>query len=130
YARRDEAGLLHFLGRRDGLVKTRGFRVDLGDVEAALLKHEAVLEAAVVAVPHPAYTNLLFGFVVLQEEQGVSEREMRQFLLNRLPPYMCPQAIEVRSELPKTSTGKIARRPLQDELERVQSSEEGANRFV
>ena len=53
------------------LIKTRGFQVDLGDVEATLLGHPAIAEVGVVAQPHPEYTNLLYAFVVPQAGQAL-----------------------------------------------------------
>ena len=116
FARRDSDGLLHFLGRRDSLIKTRGFRVEIGDVEAALLKLTGVDEGAVFALPHTIYTHLLYGFVAVRARKNASEAFLLQELRERLPSYMCPQRLFLRQELPKTSTGKLARRELQDEL--------------
>ncbi|HEU5381199.1 MAG TPA: AMP-binding protein, partial [Ktedonobacteraceae bacterium] len=116
FAYRDHSGLLHFRGRRDSLIKTRGFRVELGDVEAALLRLPGVAEAAVVALPHPVYTNLMYAFVALQEALQVSESVILQGIREQLPSYMCPYQVFFRTQLPRTSTGTIARRPLQDEL--------------
>ncbi|MGN9910034.1 amino acid adenylation domain-containing protein [Phytohabitans sp. LJ34] len=106
-------GTLRFLGRRDGLVKTRGFRVELGDVEAALLRHPAVREAAVVALPHPEHGNLLYAFAV---SDGATGDELRQWCLGELPAYMAPAQVSVADDFPRTSTGKIARRELAGQL--------------
>jgi L-proline---[L-prolyl-carrier protein] ligase len=112
FARWGEGGLLHFLGRRDALIKTRGFRVDLGDVEAALTSHPALAEVSVVATPHPDYTNLLGAFIVLKQNADVSEGDLFAWCRDRLPAYMVPQQVIFCAELPKTSTGKVARRQL------------------
>lgn len=116
FASRDADGLLHFLGRRDGMVKTRGFRVEMGDVEAAIARHPTVAEVVVIAAAHPIYTNLLYAFIVLHERKKVSEAELSQAVRKHVPAYMCPQQLFLRTELPKTSTGKIARLVLQEEL--------------
>ncbi|WP_327000860.1 amino acid adenylation domain-containing protein [Dactylosporangium sp. NBC_01737] len=113
YATWDHDGQLRFLGRRDGLVKTRGFRVELGDVEAAVLRHPQVREAAVVALPHPEHTNLLHAFAVT--DGGTSGDELRQWCLRELPASMVPAQVTVAADLPRTSTGKIARRELADQ---------------
>ncbi len=112
YARWDEQHIIHFIGRRDTLVKTRGFRVDLGDVEAALMAHPAVAEAGVIAQAHPDYTNLLLAFVVPQKDNILSEDALRRWLTDILPAYMLPYRITFSPALPKTSTGKIARQQL------------------
>jgi hypothetical protein len=111
-ARWDEEGTLHFLGRRDTLVKTRGYRVDTGEVEASLATHPCVLEVAVVPVPHAGYTNLLHGFVVLCPGSSLTAREIQTWCQSRISAYMVPSRIEFREELPQTSTGKIPRRLL------------------
>lgn len=116
FARRDAAGLLHFLGRRDGMVKTRGFRVELGEIEAALARHPAVAEVAVVAAEHPVYTTLLYAFVVYRPGAQTSERDLLSALHTQLPAYMCPHRVFVRAQLPTTSTGKVARLALRQEL--------------
>jgi acyl-coenzyme A synthetase/AMP-(fatty) acid ligase len=116
-ARRDEDGVLHLLGRRDGLVKTRGYRVEVGEVEAIVGTHPEVAEVAVLAEPDPELTNRLHAVVVLREEPG-DESELVDRLVrhcrDRLPGYMVPSRIHVVASLPKTSTGKIARAELPD----------------
>ena len=116
FAYRDEHGLLHFRGRRDNLIKTRGFRVELGDVEATLMKIPGIAEVAVVTLPHPIYSHLLYAFLVVEQGSWASETALMQEVRKRLPFYMCPQRLFFRAHLPKTSTGKIARRVLEDEL--------------
>lgn len=117
FARRDRSGMLHFLGRKDGLVKTRGFRVELGDVESALLEHQSVAEAAVVAFPSEAHTTLLYAFVVTRSAGVLDERDVIDWCRQLLPHYMVPQGVSVERELPRTGTGKIARRDLLARLE-------------
>jgi amino acid adenylation domain-containing protein len=103
-------GDLDFLGRRDNQIKTRGYRVELGDVEAALHGLDVVVEAAVVAVPDDALTNRLRAYVVTSTPVGAAEIAKR--CRERLPGYMVPDEFEFRVELPKSSTGKVDRRAL------------------
>lgn len=112
-------GVLSFLGRRDGLVKTRGFRVELGEVEAVLLDHPGVVEAAVVARPDPELTNVLCGYAIAAPGAEPGEAELTDWCRERLAPYMVPQHIELRGELPRTGTGKVSRRTLRDETTEV-----------
>jgi amino acid adenylation domain-containing protein len=116
-ARRDEAGLLHLLGRRDGLVKTRGYRVELGEVEAIIGTHPDVAEVAVVAEPDPDLTNRLHAVVVPTPDRNgdpmLTDRLVRH-CRERLPSYMVPSRVHVLATLPKTTTGKIARAELGD----------------
>jgi amino acid adenylation domain-containing protein len=125
FARRDAGGLLHLLGRRDGLVKTRGYRVEIGEVEAAIGQHPAVAEVAVVAEPDPDLTHRLHALVVptaLDEPSGLAEQvigDCRQ----RLPQYMVPAAVHLVPDLPHTSTGKVARARLLELVGTVSAGE-------
>lgn len=104
-------GELLFAGRRDTQIKTRGYRVELGEIEAALNAIEVVVEATVIAVPDEAITNRLKAFVVAGAP--VTETELARLCRDRLPGHMIPDEIELRPELPKSSTGKVDRRALQ-----------------
>lgn len=112
FARIDADGVVHFLGRRDGLVKTRGFRVEVGDVEAALAAHPQVLQAAVLPVADPAAGTVLAAHVASLPGAQLTEAALRQWVGERLPSYMVPARITFHGQLPTTSTGKIARAEL------------------
>ena len=108
-------GALEFIGRTDDQVKVRGFRVEPGEVEAALLQHPAVRMAAVVADQAMADTDArLRAFVVLarEREDQSNEGTLRAYLQLRLPAFAVPARIEPVDTLPITSTGKIDRRAL------------------
>jgi amino acid adenylation domain-containing protein len=107
-------GNLEFLGRRDHQVKTRGYRVELGEIEAALQSHPAVGEAVAVAVPDEEITNRLRAVVVLKAGLGADEADLKQHCARTLPRYMVPETIEFRSALPRTSSGKVDRRALEE----------------
>jgi amino acid adenylation domain-containing protein len=109
--RRRSDGELLFAGRRDSQIKTRGYRVELGEIEAALNAIEDVVEAAVIAVPDETITNRLKAFVVTAAP--ISSTQLSRLCRERLPSHMIPDEIEFRSELPKSSTGKVDRRALQ-----------------
>lgn len=112
-ARRDADGLLHLLGRRDGLVKTRGYRVELGEVEAAAGTHPDVAEVVVVAVPDPELTHRLHALVVPRPDGGaLTGADVLAHCRTRLPGYMVPGVVHVVPDLPRTSTGKVARADL------------------
>jgi acyl-coenzyme A synthetase/AMP-(fatty) acid ligase len=106
-------GNFELLGRRDHQIKSRGYRIELGEIEAALYRHPAVTECAVVAIPDEIVTNRIKAFIA---PRGVGEIELVEFCLGRLPRFMVPEEWEFRDELPKSSTGKIARRVLQGGL--------------
>lgn len=114
YATRDRVergadGLLYFRGRIDRMVKIRGYRVDPGEVEAALGTHPAVRLAAVVALTDPRLGKELRAFVELRpgSPEDTGERSLRVFMVERLPAYMVPTRVLVMAELPRTTTGKI-----------------------
>jgi amino acid adenylation domain-containing protein len=111
--RRDEHGDLLFLGRRDHMVKIRGNRIELGEVEAVLLGHADVSQAAVVAVPGDGEALRLEACVI----GHVAESALRRHCLAILPRYMVPERIHVLESLPMTSTGKIDRPALTALLE-------------
>lgn len=102
---RDADGVFWFRGRIDRMVKIRGYRVEPGEVEAALMRHAAVREAAVIARAHPRYGKVLVGHVTLHAE--VAPKVLRRHVAGLLASYMVPEAIEVHDALPRTPTGKI-----------------------
>jgi amino acid adenylation domain-containing protein len=107
---RDGRGVLHFHGRADRQVKTRGHRVELDEVEAVLRDHDEVVDAAVLAVPDEAITNRLVAVVVTRG--GVPAARLRRACASRLPGYMLPGTIHLLDAMPRTSTGKIDRQAL------------------
>jgi amino acid adenylation domain-containing protein len=109
-------GDLAFLGRRDHQIKVRGYRVELGEIEAAMMSHPTVRECAVVAVPDERSGHRLVAFVVVEGE--LAERALRHHCAERIPKYMMPSELRVDASLPRTSTGKIDRQQL---VERVQA---------
>ncbi len=102
----DEEGNYLFLGRRDHMVKTGGYRVELGEIETALFANPAVRDAVAVAVPDDVLGNRIRAFVVAD---GVSEQELRAHCASLLPRYMVPEGVELREALPRTATDKIDR---------------------
>jgi amino acid adenylation domain-containing protein len=103
-------GDLVFLRRADQQVKFRGYRVEPGEVEAALAEHAAVRRVAVVVSESEGEPRLV-AFVVPAQARGDAD-ELRRFVHGRLPAYMRPSAIERVEELPLTSSGKVDRRTL------------------
>ena len=105
-------GELEFLGRADGQVKVRGFRVELGEVEAVLREHPAVKDAVAAARPDAAGHKRLLGYVVAEPHRVPSGGELRDFLAERLPEYMVPTGFAVLDALPMSPNGKVDRRAL------------------
>ncbi|MFC4017157.1 non-ribosomal peptide synthetase [Micromonospora sp. GCM10011542] len=111
--RRDASGELHFVGRVDGQVKIRGQRIELREVEGALLELPGVAQAAAGPVPR-AGESLLVAWVV----GPVTPDAVRAGLRDRLPAAMVPHTVHVRDALPLTSNGKLDRVALRADTER------------
>lgn len=105
-------GNIEYLGRLDYQVKIHGFRVEPGEVEAALAKHPAVAENAVVAGTDGHGTTRLVAHIVPANGVAPSTAELRRFLLELLPAAMVPAVFEMTDTLPLTSSGKVDRRAL------------------
>ncbi len=103
-------GRVEFLGRVDHMVKVRGYRVELGEIEAALDAHPALRDCVVVAREDDSGHADLVAYVVTDE--GVSAGDLRDWLRERLPEYMVPRHLMVLASLPLTAQGKVDRRAL------------------
>jgi amino acid adenylation domain-containing protein len=113
-AKVDAEGRIHFLGRTDGQVKLRGFRLELGEVEAALAGHPRVAAAAAALRGRPE-DPVLVGYVVPADPADPpTHGELRGLLADRLPGYMVPGAFVLLAELPTSSAGKTDRVKLPD----------------
>lgn len=105
----DGDGNYIYLGREDGMIKTRGYRVEVGEIESVLYAHPAVKEAVVLGIPDELFGNRLRAVVSLHEGTALNKEELLAHCSQRLPHYMMPDVVEFRKELPKTSTGKADR---------------------
>jgi amino acid adenylation domain-containing protein len=105
-------GQLKYLGRTDHQVKIRGFRIELGEIEAALLRHNSVAEAVVIAwQKDPGYQRLV-AYIVPAVDDIVDFAQLRGFLRQVLPYHMMPSAFVTLDKFPLTPNGKIDRRAL------------------
>lgn len=109
YGYRDETDCLYYKGRKDHMVKVKGHRIEIGEVETAIAQYPYIDEYVVVAVPDEKYTNRLYCHYSTCKDQSVSEENMRNFLLAKLPEYMIPYKFINLNTLPKTSSGKVDR---------------------
>ena len=108
----DEEGFLYFVGRRDGMIKSSGFRVSSTEVEEVLLETGNLREAAVIGVPDDVLGQAIKCFVVPQDGETQDGKKfdpesLLRACAEKLPRYMLPKFIEILSELPKTSSGKV-----------------------
>ena len=88
------------------MVKKRGYRVELGEIEAALYEHEDVREAAVVAIPGEDGL-VVRAHLATRGGERISMIKLKKFCSGRLPVYMVPDQFRFHAELPKTSTDKM-----------------------
>jgi benzoate-CoA ligase len=106
---RNADGTYTYGGRSDDMLKVSGIYVSPFEVEATLIQHAAVLEAAVIGVIDKEGLTKTKAFVVLKAGAEASEETLKAFVKDKLAPYKYPRVIEFVTELPKTATGKIQR---------------------
>ncbi|MDM0014310.1 benzoate-CoA ligase family protein [Variovorax sp. J22P168] len=106
---RDADGYYTYAGRSDDMLKVSGIYVSPFEVEATLMLHPSVLEAAVIGKQDAEGLTKTKAYVVRKDGRTVSEEELKAFVKERLAPYKYPRFIEFVDELPKTATGKIQR---------------------
>ena len=111
---RNEDGSYTYSGRSDDMLKVSGIYVSPFEVEATLVQHPAVLEAAVIGKEDADGLTKTKAFVILKAGGHADEAELKAFVKDRLAPYKYPRFIEFVTELPKTATGKIQRFKLRE----------------
>jgi acyl-CoA ligase (AMP-forming) (exosortase A-associated) len=116
--RMDEAGYLYFVGRRDDMIKTSGYRVSPTEIEEIIYSTECVVEAAAIGVPHPTLGQAI---IVVAVPLGGVDLDPEALLLackRHLPAFMVPNLVTLRKDhLPRTPNGKIDRRSIAQELQ-------------
>lgn len=114
--RKNEKGELLFLGRKDRQVKIRGYRIELDEVENVLNSHQAVEEAAVVAISTSEGIREICAAVTVKSGEKLSDSDLRSFVSGKLPAYGVPRMIQLRGSFPRTTSGKIDRNCLSCEF--------------
>jgi len=111
-ARRDADGYFWFEGRADDVIKSAGYRIGPFEVESAILKHEAVAEAAVVGKPDALRGHIVKAYVVLKPGRAIQTGladEIVEVVKTHVGRHQYPREVEFLDRLPKTETGKIQR---------------------
>lgn len=103
----DEEGFLYFVGRRDNMIKSSGFRISPNEVEEVLFHSGKVCEAAVIGIPDDVLGQAIKAFVVPAEGVDLDGESLLAFCSGKLPRYMVPKVVEILDGLPKTSSGKV-----------------------
>ena len=113
----DDEGYLFFEGRNDDIISSSGYRIGPTEVEAALLSHPAVADAAAVASPDPERGSVVRAIVVLREGEpsDALTRELIDHCREQTAPYKAPRIVDYVDELPKTTSGKVKRAQLRAE---------------
>jgi amino acid adenylation domain-containing protein len=111
-ARYQADGNIEFLGRIDHQVKVRGYRIELGEIESALLQHEGIREAVVVARGEARGDKRVVAYLVSEGGERRGARELREYLRESLPEYMIPSGYVWLEKMPVTSNGKLDRSAL------------------
>ena len=115
----DADGYIGFVGRDDDVITSSGYRIGPVEIEDCLIKHPAVSLAAVIGKPDPVRTEIVTAFIVLKPgyaESAALEQEIRLFVRERLSAHEYPREIHFIQEMPLTTTGKIIRRILRDQV--------------
>jgi len=120
------SGILEFVGRKDLMIKCAGFRVELEEVERALLRHKAVKEAVAVPLYADDHTaaSAVAAFIASKHDIPPGVIELKEFLGGIVPRYMIPDSIRFVDEIPKNINGKADRRLLTEQANRVKVEKE------
>ncbi|WP_128699527.1 long-chain-fatty-acid--CoA ligase [Candidatus Velamenicoccus archaeovorus] len=114
-AKIDKDGYIFIMGRKKDMVNVRGLNVYPREIEEVLYRDPRIKEAAVIGVPDPHKGEVPKGYVVLKTAGSMTEHDIIAYLRGHLADYKIPRKIEIRTELPKNSTGKILKRILIEE---------------
>ncbi|WP_024509660.1 long-chain-fatty-acid--CoA ligase [Bradyrhizobium sp. ARR65] len=114
----DETGRTRIVDRKKDMITVSGFKVYPNEVEAVVSSHPGVLECGVIGIPDPRSGDAVKLFVV-KKDPDLTEAVLIAYCQARLTPYKVPRLVEFRTELPKTNVGKILRRQLREESQKI-----------
>ena len=112
----DSEGYVKIVDRTKDLIKSGGEWISSVDLENALMAHPAVLEAAVIAVPHPKWQERPLAAVVVRDGVTVQPEELRSLLMSRFAKWQLPDAFVFVESIPRTSTGKFSKARLREQF--------------
>ena len=115
----DENGDYVFAGRKDHMVKSRGYRIELEEIEIALSNHAKIKSAVAIPIPDELIGNRIAAVIVPLSKGAIDKEEVVTHCSESLPKYMIPDIIEFRESLPMTSTGKVDRKKLSGILSEI-----------
>jgi acyl-CoA ligase (AMP-forming) (exosortase A-associated) len=103
----DEDGFLYFIGRRDTMIKSSGFRISPTEVEEVLFQTGKLRGAAVIGIPDEVLGQVIKAFVVPRDGEVLNADTLLELCAEKMPRFMLPKSVEVLGDLPKTSSGKV-----------------------
>ncbi|MFY0625209.1 MAG: AMP-binding protein [Reichenbachiella sp.] len=118
----DKDGFFQIVDRKKEMILVSGFNVYPNEIEEALTQHSKIFEVGVIGVPNSKSTEAVKAFIV-KNDDSLTIEEIQEFAHENLTRYKCPKHIEFVSELPKTNVGKILRRILKEEDEKINQYE-------
>ena len=110
--RLDSDGNYVFVGRKDFMIKSRGYRIEVGEIETVLCNHPEIKNAVVIPIPDELIGNRLSVIIELSTPDTMTKDDIVKYCSALLPKYMVPEMIEFRDSLPTTSSGKVDRKKL------------------
>ena len=103
----DEEGYLYFIGRRDTMIKSSGFRISPTEVEEVLFQSGELQGAAVIGIPDEVLGQHIKAFVVYRDGASKDSASLRAFCGEKMPRHMVPKSVEILDDLPITVNGKV-----------------------
>ena len=110
----DERYNVHIVDRKKDVIISGGENISSPDIEDTLYRHEAILECAVIGVPHEKWGETPKALVVLRDGAQASEKEILDFCREQLAHFKCPTSVDFVSALPRTATGKLQKFKLRE----------------
>jgi acyl-CoA synthetase (AMP-forming)/AMP-acid ligase II len=116
----DNEGFLYFIGRRDEMIKTSGYRVSPTEIEEVVYGSGMVGEAAAIGVPHPVLGQAILVIVTPRKNEKLETEDLLMACKRHLPAFMLPSRIDIRpGNLPRSPNGKIDRKMLLQEMQHI-----------
>ena len=121
----DEVGNVHIVDRKKDVIISGGENISSPDIEDVLYRHDAVMECAVIGVPHEKWGETPKALVVLRDGVAATEEMLLQFCRDNMAHFKCPTSIDFIDELPRTATGKLQKFKLRDQYWKEQRRVQG-----
>jgi acyl-coenzyme A synthetase/AMP-(fatty) acid ligase len=104
-----------FSGRKDHMIKSRGYRIEIGEIETVLCSHPEIKNAVIIPIPDELIGNRLLAVVEPLMVDKISRDDVLKYCMAQLPRYMVPETVQFRECLPMTSSGKVDRKKLSEQ---------------